>query len=182
MAESPRSVCVYCSSTDGLDPRFVEQARRMGTLIGQRGDRLVWGGGRVGLMGEVARAARQAGAETFGVIPESMTDVEVADYEAELVITETMRQRKHRMDQEADAFVVLPGGFGTLEELAEVLVLRILKYHDRPIVIVNIDGFYDPLVQLFDHFVDHGVARRRYLDLVHVVEDVEAVYGLIDGG
>ncbi len=181
MSTPNRSICVYCSSRDALPDSHFDQARRLGTAIGERGDRLVWGGGRVGLMGEVARAVRDAGGETFGVIPESMTDREIADYEAhKLIVTETMRQRKERMDHEADVFIVLPGGFGTLEELAEVLVLRILHYHDRPIILVNADGFYDPLLALFDHYVQTGMASQKHRDIVQVVQDANDCYRLID--
>lgn len=175
-----KNICVYCSSSNDLNPDWHALATDLGTLIGQHGDRLVWGGGRVGLMGDVARATREAGGQTFGVIPESMTDKEIADYDStELVITKTMRERKQLMDEKADAFVVLPGGFGTLEELVEVHVLKILGYHNRPIVMVNPDGFYDPLRELFDHFVEQGMAKPKHLAMLHWANHAAEVYELL---
>ncbi len=181
-ASGGRNVCVFCASSNHVGPQFFEAARRLGTIIGQRGDTLIWGGGRVGLMGEVARAVRAAGGRIVGVIPESMTSVEIAFHEAdELIVTETMRQRKGLMDEKADAFVVLPGGFGTLEELSEIMVLRILGYHHRPVVLVNAQGFYDPLLKLFDHFVAANFARPSHLEHLHVVREPEQAYDYIDG-
>ena len=116
-----------------------------------------------------------------GVIPESLTSAEIAYHNAdELIVTQTMRERKQIMDDRADAFVVLPGGFGTLEELAEILVLKILGYTDHPLIVVNPDGFYDPLVELFNHFVGHEFAKPKHLELVTFVGAVEEVYGVID--
>ncbi|MFI4859800.1 MAG: TIGR00730 family Rossman fold protein [Phycisphaerales bacterium JB063] len=178
-----KSICVYCSSSDHIDPAFRAPAKRLGQLIAEHGDRLVYGGGSVGLMGDCARAVHEHGGKVVGVIPESLTQAEVAYHNAdELIVTQTMRERKQIMDDKADAFVVLPGGFGTLEELAEILVLKILNYTDRPLIVVNPDGFYDPLVTLFQHFVDHGFAKPKHLAMVTFVNDVDAVYGAIGGG
>ena len=177
-----KSICVYCSSSDKIDPAFRPPAIRLGKLIAEHGDALVYGGGSVGLMGEVARSVHEHGGKVVGVIPESLTTAEIAYHNAdELIVTETMRERKQIMDERADAFVVLPGGFGTLEELAEILVLKILGYTDRPLIVVNPDGFYDPLHVLFQHFVDHGFAQPKHLAMVKFVEDVEAVHGVIEG-
>ncbi|MEM9415621.1 MAG: TIGR00730 family Rossman fold protein [Planctomycetota bacterium] len=177
-----KSICVYCSSSDNIDPAYRGPAKRLGQLIAEQGDQLVYGGGSVGLMGDIARAIHEHGGKVVGVIPESLTQAEVAYHNAdELIITKTMRERKQIMDDKADAFIVLPGGFGTLEELAEILVLKILGYTDRPLIVVNPDGFYDPLVTLFQHFVDHGFAKPKHLELVRFVDDVDAVYGVIGG-
>lgn len=176
-----KSICVYCSSSDHIDPAFRGPAKALGTLIGERGDQLIYGGGSVGLMGEVARSVHAAGGKVVGVIPQSLTTAEIAYHNAdELIVTDTMRERKQIMDERADAFVVLPGGFGTLEELAEILVLKILGYTDRPLIIVNPDGFYDPLVELFNHFVEHKFAKPKHLDLVSFVGATEDVYALIE--
>lgn len=176
-----RSICVYCSSSDHIDPAFRPPAKRLGELIANHGDQLVYGGGSVGLMGDCARAVHAHGGRVVGVIPESLTTAEIAYHHAdELIITKTMRERKQIMDERADAFVVLPGGFGTLEELAEILVLKILGYTDRPLVVVNPDGFYDPLIELFNHFVEHQFAKPKHLTLVRFVETVEEVYGVIE--
>lgn len=176
-----RAVCVYCSSSNDVDRSYFGLAAALGRQIGTAGDTLVWGGGRVGLMGEVARACQAAGGRVVGVIPESMQDVEIAFHEAdELIVTRTMRQRKQIMDERADAFVVLPGGFGTLEELSEILVLKLLKYTDRPLIIVNPDGFYDPLFTLFEHFIAHRFAKPRHRSLWQVAKTAGDVYDALD--
>jgi len=170
-------ICVFCSASDNVDKIFFNAGRRLGELISQHGDTLVWGGGKVGLMGSVARATRDGGGKIIGIIPDTMTDTEIAFHDAdELIVTKTMRQRKLLMDERANAFVVLPGGFGTLEELAEIMVLRILSYHDRPIVLVNINGFYDPLLRLFDHFIESKFAKPAHLQHLHLVTDPDKAY------
>lgn len=175
------NICVYCSSSDRIKRDYFPVAAEMGRLIGERGDTLIWGGGRVGLMGETARAVHASGGRVIGVIPQSLTSVEIAYQEAdELIVTETMRERKHIMDERSDAFVILPGGFGTLEELAEILVLRILRYHDRPIVLLNTLGFYDKLLALFEHFVTEKFASQKHLDMIHVVATPGEVYEALD--
>jgi len=183
-----RSLCVFCSSSDHVDGAFFEAARALGALIGRRGDMLVYGGGRIGLMGEIARAVhavephRDPRGRVVGVIPESMRadDVDYADAD-ELIWTDHMRTRKHAMDQRADAFVALPGGLGTLEELAEIVVLKQLQYHQKPVVILNAGGFYDPLLALFDHMIDARFAKPEVRDLWHVCGSAEGVYAYLDG-
>jgi len=159
----PRNICVYCSSSDRVDPRYLAVGDRMGQLIAKRGDTLVWGGGSTGLMGSVARSTQAAGGRVVGVIPEALTNMEVAYENAdELIVTQTMRERKQLLDERSDAFVVLPGGFGTLEELAEIHVLKVLGYSDRPLVLVNADGFYDPLLRSCPSRVCRIVSARSW--------------------
>ena len=137
-----RSVCVFCSSAGGLPEVYRSAARDLGAELAARGHRLVYGGGNVGLMGEVAHSVHEHGGTVVGVIPKGLVDRELAYHLAdELLVTGTMRERKAEMDARADAFVALPGGFGTLEELLEVLTLRQLRLHDRPIVLVNVAGY-----------------------------------------
>ena len=175
-----RSICVYCGSSEEIDPAYRRVAKELGKLIAKHGDQLVYGGGSVGLMGDCARAVHEHGGKVVGVIPESLTSSEIAYHNAdELIVTQTMRERKQIMDDRADAFVVLPGGFGTLEELAEILVLKILGYTDRPLIILNPDGFYDPLIELFNHFVEHQFAKPKHLEMVTFVEAVDEVYHMI---
>jgi len=175
-------VCVYCSSSEAVDRAYFGVAEAMGKAIADRGWTLIWGGGKVGLMGAVARSAQRGGARVVGVIPESMTDVEVAYHEAdELVITPDMRSRKQTMDERSDAFVILPGGFGTLEELSEMMVQKVLGYTDRPIILVNPDGFYDPLLTLFNHFIEHRFARAKHLETLHVVITVDEAVAELAG-
>jgi hypothetical protein len=149
-----KSLCVYCSSSDRLDEKYYEAARRIGRGIGQRGWSLVYGGGRAGLMGAVARAATESGARVVGVIPQFMKMRELAYTEAdELISVITMRERKMLMETRADAFVALPGGWGTLEEILEILTLAHLEALAKPIVIFNQDGYYDELLALFERIL-----------------------------
>lgn len=169
----PTNICVYCSSSDDIDRKYFDTARELGTALGQRGDTLVYGGGSVGLMGEVARSCHEHGGKVVGVIPESLKTAEIAYHQAdELIVTETMSERKTLMFTRGNAFVILPGGFGTLEELAEVLVLRVLKYQDRPIIILNCHGFYDRLIDLFEHFIEEKFAKPKHRELYTVVTTV----------
>lgn len=175
-----RRVCVYCSSSSRVDAVHVAAAVELGTALGERGDTLVWGGATVGCMGELARAVRAAGGRTEGVIPEAMVAREIADREsAELVITTDMGARKAEMARRADAFIALPGGFGTLEELLEQLTLRLLSFHHKPLVLIDIGGFWQPLLTLFEHFVREGFARpesrNAYLVVPTVADAVTAL-------
>ena len=156
---SVKSVCVYCGSRPGAMPAYAEAARDLGGKLAARELRLVYGAGDVGLMGEVARAAQAAGAETFGVIPEHLVRREVGKSDlTSYVVTETMHERKKVMLMNADAVVVLPGGPGSLDELFEVLTWRQLGLHDKPIVILNVDGYWDKLRDLLDHVIAQGFA------------------------
>jgi len=163
----PRSVCVYCGSRMGADPAYRSAAQAAGTLIAQNGWRLVYGAGDVGLMGEVANAAQQGGAEVFGVIPAHLFDHEIGKTDlSTFVVTETMHERKKVMYMNSDAIVVLPGGAGSLDEFFEVLTWRQLGLHDKPILLLNTNGYWDPLLALNAHVVDQGFAERSLLDFV----------------
>jgi uncharacterized protein (TIGR00730 family) len=162
-----KSLCVYCSSSDRLEPKYPEAAGRIGAGIAARKWTLVYGGGRSGLMGAVARGAKQAGGRVVGVIPEFMKVRELAFTEAdELISVLTMRERKMLMETRADAFLALPGGWGTLEELLEILTLAHLDALAKPVVIFNQDGYYDELIALFDRIVRekfmHETIRRKF--------------------
>ena len=177
----PRHLAVYCSSSNHVAPAFFALATEMGRLIAAHSDVLVYGGGCVGLMGAMAQAVHAGGGKVVGVIPESMRNAEVAYLAAdELIWTQTMRERKAIMDERADAFVALPGGFGTLEELIEVLTHRQLRYHDKPVIIVNAQGFYDPLLALFEHFYRHHFAKDKHRQSYHVAPDAAGVYSYLD--
>ncbi|MCE0504759.1 MULTISPECIES: LOG family protein [unclassified Roseivivax] len=169
------SICVYCGARDGARPAYAEAAEALGRAIGQTGWRLVYGAGDVGLMGRVARAAQSAGAETFGVIPEHLVRWEVGKRDlTHFVVTETMHERKKVMVMNADAIVVLPGGAGSLDEFFEVLTWRQLGLHDKPIVLMNVAGYWDPLVALLDHVVAEGFAGAETRASVQVSDDVES--------
>lgn len=167
-------LCVYCASSNHIDERYFALARALGEAIGRRAWTLVYGGGSVGLMGALAKAVQAAGGTVVGVIPQALLDREVGYLEAdELIVTVTMRERKRLMDERAEAFVALPGGFGTLEELLEIMTLRQLGYHDKPIVIVNAGGYFDPLLAQFERIFAERFTHDRYRDLYTVVDTVE---------
>ncbi|MGD9864016.1 MAG: TIGR00730 family Rossman fold protein [Pseudodonghicola sp.] len=156
---SSKSVCVYCGSRPGTLPAYTQAAQDLGRALAAADWRLVYGAGDVGLMGEVARAAQAGGAETFGVIPEHLVRREVGKTDlTRYVVTQTMHERKKVMFMNADAVVVLPGGAGSLDELFEVLTWRQLSLHDKPIVILNTQGYWQPLRALVDHIIDQGFA------------------------
>jgi uncharacterized protein (TIGR00730 family) len=154
------SICVYCGSSPGNDAAYLEAGRALGTSIGAAGLRLVYGGGTKGIMGAVADSAMASGGKVTGIIPRFLMNKEATENALgaldRLVITDDMHQRKHQMFEEADAFVTLPGGIGTLEEVIEIMTWAQLGRHTKPIVLVNINGFWDPLKVLLDHMRDAG--------------------------
>jgi len=161
------SICVFCASSEAIDPRWVELGAAVGTELAARGHRLISGGGSISTMGAVARAARAGGAHTTGVIPQSLLDREVADHDAdELLVTPDMRSRKGEMDARADAFLVLPGGIGTLEELLEIWVARVLGMHDKPVVVLDPAGLYAPLREQVRVLVDQHFMRAAAAELL----------------
>ncbi|WP_428650450.1 TIGR00730 family Rossman fold protein [Roseibium sp.] len=155
-----KSVCVYCGSSFGSDPTHEASATRLGQLIAEAGLRLVYGGGSVGLMGTVANSALEAGGKVTGIIPRFLEKREVMlETLEDLVITNDMHERKHLMFQKADAFIALPGGIGTLEEAVEMMTWAQLGQHRKPVVLANINGFWSPLLELFDHMRAQGYIR-----------------------
>lgn len=173
MDKKTAAICVFCGSSHGAKPAYSEVATRLGTLIGERGFSMVFGGGNVGLMGDSSRAARAAGAKVFGVIPGFLRQREAALGGVDEVIVPDMQIRKQLMLERSDAFVILPGGLGTLDELFEVLSISQLKAHDKPIVIVDTDDFYAPLWPLLARVVREGFAQRNIESLYHVVKSPE---------
>jgi uncharacterized protein (TIGR00730 family) len=175
------AICVFCSSSWRIDPAHLEVAEQVGSEIARRGHSLVSGGGRVSCMGAVARAARAGGARTVGVIPEVLVDMEVADHESdELVITSDMRSRKGEMDRRADAFVCLPGGLGTLEELLEIWVGRTLGVHVKPIVVVDPGAVFGPLRDQVQALVGAGFVRPEARDVVQWADDASQALDLVE--
>lgn len=156
------AICVFCGSSTGNDPAFAAAACELGRLIADAGHTLVFGGGNIGLMGEVARAARDAGGKVVGILPEFLRRPEIPfDEGAELILVADLQQRKIEMMARSDAFVVLPGGLGTLDELFEVMTMRNLEIHDKPIIVVDVCGYYRELALLFESIVEHGFAPAR---------------------
>ena len=174
-------VCVYCGSRDGTRAEYLDAAERIGRSIGRRGWHLVYGGGRVGLMGRVADAALAAGAEVTGVIPESLMRREVGHTGlTQLHVVNTMHQRKQMMATGCDAFIALPGGVGTFEELFEVWSWRHLGYHDQPIGLLDTVGYFQPLVSMMRHAIDAGFVTRDQLDMVQISADPEALLDALE--
>ena len=171
-----RSVCVFCGSQYGSDPAFRRVASALGQMLGSAGVRVIYGGGHVGLMGAVADAAMAAGGEVIGLIPTRLLEREVGHRAiTQLITTRDMFERKQQMVDRADAFVILPGGLGTLDELLDVITLRQLGYHDKPIVLVNLDGYWDPFIALVDQIVGHSFALPGARTLYRVVDTVDQV-------
>jgi uncharacterized protein (TIGR00730 family) len=172
---SPKSVCVYCGSRAGVDPAYAVDAQNIGSALAENGWRLVYGAGDVGLMGTVARAAQDAGAETFGVIPQHLVDWEVGKTDlTTYIVTETMHERKKVMFMNCDAVVVMPGGAGSLDELFEAVTWRQLGLHEKPIYLLNTNGYWDPLIVLIKHVITQGFADASLLDYITVVPDAAA--------
>lgn len=176
------NICVYCSSSSQINNGFTPVARTLGAGLAERNHTLIYGGGTSGLMGVVARTVRNRGSSVVGVIPEKLQSIEgvASDTADELIVTETMSERKRIMYLRADAFVVLPGGFGTLEEFLEVLTLRQLAYHERPVIIVNHNGFYDSLLGFFEELYSQHFSRTPHDDLVCVADSSDAALSHLD--
>ncbi|KQU77081.1 MULTISPECIES: TIGR00730 family Rossman fold protein [unclassified Rhizobacter] len=176
MTAAPFSVCVYCGSRAGEDPAYEAAARQVGTLIGRNGWRLVYGGGRAGLMGVVADATLAAGGTAVGVIPHALMSRELGHPGlTELHVVDTMHERKKMMAERAGAFLALPGGIGTFEELFEVWTWRQLGYHDQPIGLLNVAGYYDELLAFLGKTVERGFLSTAQMDLLQVSDDAPAL-------
>ncbi len=167
------SICVYCGSRDGANTAYANAAEELGAEIAAHGWRLVYGAGDIGLMGRVARSAQEGGAETFGVIPMHLCEREVGKRDlTTFIVTQTMHERKKVMFMNADAIVMLPGGAGSLDEFFEALTWAQLGLHDKPIMLLNVAGYWTPLVELMEHVVSEGFADPSLLKLVQCVPDV----------
>jgi uncharacterized protein (TIGR00730 family) len=182
-AKPSPALCVFCSSSERIDAAYVELATDVGAALARRGWRLVSGGGSVSMMGAVARAARAGGAHTLGVIPHALEAAEVADHDAdELVVTDDMRERKGLMDARADAFLTLPGGIGTLEELLEIWVARSLGMHGKPVVVLDPDDLYAPLRTQVAALVETGFVRPSAAAEVLWVRTVDDAFDALSAG
>ncbi|ARO14561.1 decarboxylase family protein [Ketogulonicigenium robustum] len=176
MVATTKAVCVYCGSRNGKLDHYAELATETGAMIARNHWALIYGAGDVGLMGLVARGTQEAGGAAVGVIPTHLMKREVGRRELDrLIITETMHERKKVMFMNADAIIVLPGGAGTLDEYFEVLTWRQIGLHQKPIFLLNVDGFWDPLLQLLRNIVDQGFAEPSLLDYTTAVSDVAAI-------
>lgn len=174
-------LCVYCASGLDLDAKYYAAGAELGRGLAKRGWGLVYGGGKAGVMGSVALATKASGGRVVGVIPDFMVTRELAFREAdELIVVDSMRERRRIMEERASAFVTLPGGIGTLEELVEILVGRALNRHDKPLVLVNQDGFYDELLAFFRKMVRERFKSAGLMNIMPVARTVDEVWPLLE--
>ncbi len=175
------SVCVYCGSSDNVAQSFRDAATALGRLLAENGIALIYGGGRAGLMGRVADAALSAGGTVVGVITRHLEQLELAHENlSELIVVETMHQRKQVMMERSDAFIVLPGGLGTLEEMFEILSWKQLGLHDRPIILINSEGYWNPVQVLIGHAFSSGFAEPRHASLLRSVAAVSEILAALE--
>jgi len=175
------NICVYSSSSNAIADCYFSEAEVLGKLIGERGHKLVNGGAGVGLMETITVAAKQAGAETLGIIPEKINNAGLASgHSHEIIVTEDMQQRKAKMRDLSDAFIALPGGFGTLEEILEVLTLKQLSYHHKPVVFINTNNFFSNLFNQFEVFYSSHFAKEQYRQLYFIAPDATEAIGYIE--
>jgi len=175
------SVCVYCGARPGKDPAYMQAATDLGTALAGSNMRLVYGAGDVGIMGAVARAAQAAGGDTFGVIPQHLLEWEVGKRDlSTFIVTETMHERKKVMVMNADAICVLPGGAGSLDEFFEVLTWRQLGLHQKPIFLIDINGYWKPLADLVEHVIAQGFAEDSLRDFYQIIADIPTTMAALD--
>ena len=170
---SLKSVCVYCASSNAADPALLASAARFGAILAKTGVRLVYGGGGVGLMGAVARGAHEAGGKVLGIMPAFLTGREILYDQVETIVVQSMHERKQIMFEQSDAFAILPGGIGTLEEIIELMSWRRLDLHQKPIVFYNPGGFWEPLFKLVDRTIDQNLTPAWFRGTWRAVEDIE---------
>jgi hypothetical protein len=175
-----KSLCVYCGSRSGRDPEFAKAAQFIGKEAARRGYRIVYGGGKMGLMGATAGAARDAGGKVFGVIPDFLVEVEGILENVDHKVVKTMHERKMLMFEESDAICALPGGIGTLEELVETLSWARLALHHKPIIVLNLKNFWAPLKTLFEHIVESGFAPPELLKEVTFIDRAEEIFTIME--
>ena len=177
------AICVYCASSEGIDPAYLELAASVGAELARGGHSLVAGGGRVSMMGAVARAARAGGAHTIGVIPQALVGFEMADTDAdELIVVATMRERKRIMDERSDGFLVLAGGIGTLEEMFEIWTARTLDMHAKPVVVYDPTGHYQGLWAVLQQWVAAGFVRAAAWATLAITADLDRAFELVGAG
>jgi uncharacterized protein (TIGR00730 family) len=174
-----QSVCVYCGSSPGKNPIYAESARKLGASIAAHGLRLTYGGGSKGIMGAVSNAVLENSGKVLGIIPRFLMNKEATTTDlselSELIVTENMHERKHALFENADAFVALPGGIGTVEEIVEIMTWAQLGRHKKPMVFANIEGFWNPMIALIEHMRAEGFIHSGHLMQALVIDDVEAI-------
>ena len=180
MTQSSLSICVFCGSSEGLNPAHMQLAARLGAKIATRGDRLVYGGGGIGLMGAAARAAHENGADVLGIIPEVLAKIEQTFTEVTHEVVADMHTRKRRMYEESSAFIVLPGGIGTLEEAVEMLSWQRLNLHNKPLVFLSNTGYWDGFLQGLSQIIEDGFAPESFRDVILSANSVQQAFDMIE--
>jgi len=175
-------IAVFCSSSPTIDQKFIDLAFNLGAGIARSGAELVSGGGHISAMGAISQGARSVGGRTIGIIPQKLVDIEFADHDSdELIVVDSMRTRKAKIEDLSDAFITLPGGLGTLEELFEIWVGRYLKFHDKPVIILDPYGIYQPLHALVEHLENENFVKPGMRDLLHWTTTVEEAVSIAHG-
>jgi hypothetical protein len=175
------NICVFCSSSDALDQGYFQEAKTLGNLMAQHKHNLVYGGSNVGLMNELANTIREQGGKVTGVIPELIRDKGLAHINIDdLIVTHDMAERKKTMASLSDAFIAMPGGFGTLEEILEIVTLKQLQVHNKPVVFLNTNGFYDKLMEFFEHFYLNYFAKTEYREYYHLAATPDEAISYIE--
>ena len=180
MTQSSLSICVFCGSSEGLNPAHIQLAARLGAKIATRGDRLVYGGGGIGLMGAAARAAHENGADVLGIIPEVLAKIEQTFTEVTHEVVADMHTRKRRMYEESSAFIVLPGGIGTLEEAVEMLSWQRLNLHNKPLVFLSNTGYWDGFLQGLSQIIEDGFAPESFRDVILSANSIQQAFNMIE--
>jgi hypothetical protein len=174
-------ICVFCSSSNAVDQQYFIHAEKLGEIISKNGHELIYGGANVGLMEHIAHSVKNHGGKVTGIIPQKIYDNNLlSQHPDETIVTETMDERKKLMRNNSDAFIALPGGFGTLEEILEVITLKQLDYHQKPIVFINTKNFYSKLLEQFEHSYTEHFAKENYRQLYIVVENPEQALNYIE--
>jgi uncharacterized protein (TIGR00730 family) len=175
-------IAVFCSSSPTIDSKFIDLAFDLGVGIAESGAELVSGGGHISAMGAISRGARSKGGRTIGIIPQKLVDIEFADHDSdELIVVDSMRTRKAKIEDLSDAFITLPGGLGTLEELFEIWVGRYLKFHDKPVIILDPHGVFQPLHALVEHLENENFVKPGMRELLHWTTTIEEAVAIAHG-
>ncbi len=176
-----QSLCVFCGSRLGTSPAYKKAAKQLGKMLAERNIRLVYGGGGIGIMRIVAESVIKHGGQVTGIIPRFLMEYEVGKVEGvETVVVESMHERKNMMFERSDGFVVLPGGVGTLDETIEIMTWKQLQIHQKPIIVVNVEDFWNPIVGLFQQIIDKEFAHSKVMELFTMVENIEDIFTAID--
>ena len=179
-SEKKKTLCIYCSSSNDLPEKFYKISKELGEMLAQKGYNMVYGGSTRGMMGTIADNALKNGAEVIGVMPEKFQDWGLQQPNlTKLIITKDMRERKATMEKHADAFIAMPGGFGTFEEIFEILVAKQLNYHSKPVIFMNFDGYYDNMFKMFDTVYQNNFAKQETKTLYFIANTLDEMFDYI---